>query len=68
MANLRKKNDELTKNNFHNDRKIKRMSFVGNRKNFLIGIKDNNDQIKMAELLKEKSDLQEINENMLNML
>ena len=68
MANLRKRNDELTKNNFHNDRKIKRMSFVGNRKNFLIGIKDNNDQIKMAELLKEKSDLQEINENMLNML
>jgi len=68
VANLKKKNDELTKDNIHNDRKMKRISFVGLRKKFTIGAKDNESKIKMAELLKEKNDLQEINENMLNML
>ena len=68
VINLRKKNDTLTKDNIHNDKKIRRMSFVGTRKQFTIGNKDNCDKIKMAELLKEKNDLQEINEKMLNML
>jgi chromosome segregation ATPase len=68
VATLKKKNDTLTKDNIHNDKKMKRMSFVGTRKKFAIGSQDNCDKIKMAELLKEKNDLQEINEKMLNML
>ena len=68
VLNLRKKNDELKKDNIQNNSKIRRMSFVGNRKNFTLGNTDNEIKIKMAVLLKEKNDLQEINENMLNML
>ena len=68
ICNLRKKNDELKKDNIQNNTTIKRMSFVGNRKNFTLGLNDNTYKIKMAEILKEKNDLQEMNENMLNML
>ena len=68
ICNLRKKNDELKKDNIQNNTTIKRMSFVGNRKNFSLGLNDNTCKIKMAEILKEKNDLQEMNENMLNML
>jgi len=67
VNNLREKNDELTKNNIENDTKLKTMSYVGTRKKFILGNNDNNN-IEFAELLKEKNDLQEINENMLNML
>ena len=67
VINLRKKNDELKKDNIHYKTKLRKMCFVGNRKNFTLGDKDNTN-IKMAEVLKEKNDLQEINENMLNML
>ena len=45
------------------------MSFVGIRRKFTFGSGNKGvDSVKLAELLKEKSDLQEINEKMLNML
>lgn len=68
VANLRKKNDELRKDNIQNNSKLQKMSHVGIRKNFTLGGKDNSNSVKMAEIIKEKNDLQEINENMLNML
>lgn len=68
ISNLKEKNDTLKKDNIKNDTKLRRMSFVGIRKKFTFGTKGGADQIKMAELLREKSDLQEINEKMLNML
>ena len=45
------------------------MSFVGIKRKFTFGSGNKGvDSVKLAELLKEKSDLQEINEKMLNML
>jgi hypothetical protein len=67
LMELRNKNNELKKNNIHNDSKIKRMSTVGVRRKFNFGGKGD-DKIKMAQLIKEKNDLQEINEKMLSML
>ena len=68
VENLREKNDELRKNNIQNNSKLQKISHVGIRKNFTLGGKDNLNSVKMAEIIKEKDDLQEINENMLNML
>lgn len=68
ISNLREKNDTLKKDNIKNDTKLRRMSYVGIRKKFTFGSKGGVDQVKMAEILREKSDLQEINEKMLNML
>ena len=68
IENLRKKNDELRKDNIQNNSKLQKISHVGIRKNFTLGGKDNLNSVKMAEIMKEKDDLQEINENMLNML
>ena len=68
ISNLKDKNDTLKKDNIKNDTKLRRMSFVGIRKKFTFSTKGGADQVKMAELLREKSDLQEINEKMLNML
>lgn len=68
ISNLKDKNDTLKKDNIKNDTKLRRMSFVGIRKKFTFSSKGGADQVKMAELLREKSDLQEINEKMLNML
>ena len=36
---LQKRNNELTKDNIRNDTKLKRVSFVGTRKNFFLKIK-----------------------------
>ena len=63
---LQKRNNELTKDNIRNDTKLKRVSFVGTRKNFFFENKKNN--FEMTELIKEKNDLQEINEKMLDIL
>ena len=68
VENLRTKNEELRKNNIQNNSKLQKISHVGIRKNFTLGGKDNLNSVKMAEIMKEKDDLQEINENMLNML
>ena len=65
-AHLQKRNNELTKENIRSDTKLKRVSFVGTRKNFFFENKKNNFQ--MTELIKEKNDLQEINEKMLDIL
>ena len=69
VVNLRKKNDMLTRDNIENDSKIQRMSFVGTRRKFNLGFSgEKNNSIEIAEIIKEKNDLQEINEKMLNML
>ena len=69
IINLRLKNDELTRSNIQNDSKMRKMSFVGIKRKFTFGSGNKGvDSVKLAELLKEKSDLQEINEKMLNML
>ena len=68
LIDLKDKNEELTKNNIQNKSIMKRMSFVGIRRNFSFSNKTLDDNIKYAALLKEKNDLQEINEKMLNML
>ena len=69
IINLRLKNDELTRSNIQNDSKMRKMSFVGIRRKFTFGSGNKGvDSVKLAELLKEKGDLQEINEKMLNML
>ena len=67
VIDLKEKNKELTKNNIHNDSKLKKMAYVGLRRKYTMGIKEDK-EMQITELLKEKSDLQEINENMLNML
>ena len=68
IINLKKKNDILTKENIENDSKMKRMSFIGTRRHFCFGSPIEKNNIEFAELIKEKNDLQEINEKMLNML
>ena len=68
IINLRKKNEILTKDNIQNDSKIQRMSFVGSRRKFAFGLGGENNKNEISELIKEKNDLQEINEKMLNML
>ena len=68
IINLRKKNDILMKDNIENDSKMKRMSFIGTRRKFIFGSPGEKSKIEIAELIKEKNDLQEINEKMLNML
>ena len=68
IINLRKKNDSLIKDNIENDSKMKRMSFVGTRRKFIFGSPGEKSKLEIAELIKEKNDLQEINEKMLNML
>ena len=66
IINLKQKNNELIRNNLHNDTKMKQISFIGKRK-FTGVIKEDKD-MQITELLKEKSDLQELNEKMLEML
>ena len=67
LMDLKTKNDELKKNNIHNDSKIKKMATVGLRRKFNYGGKGD-DKIKIAEIIKEKNDLQQINEKMIAML
>ena len=68
IIDLREKNDTLKKANIQNSTRLRKMSFVGVKRKFTFGAKGGEDQMKMAELAKEKSDLQGINEKMLNML
>ena len=68
IIDLKTKNDSLKKDNIETDSKLRRMSFIGNRKNFNLAGNTTQDSIKIANLIKEKNDLQEINEKMLNML
>lgn len=68
IIDLREKNDTLKKANIQNSTRLRKMSFVGVRRKFTFGTKGGEDKMKMAELAKEKSDLQGINEKMLNML
>ena len=68
ISKLRKKNEILTKDNIQNDSKIQRMSFVSSRRKLTFGLGVDNNKNEIAELIKEKNDLQEINEKMLNML
>ena len=68
ILDLKSKNDELKKDNIQTDSKLKRMSFIGVRKKFSIVGDSTQDSVKIANLIKEKNDLQEINEKMLDML
>ena len=68
ILKLKSKNDELKKDNIQTDSKLKRMSFIGVRKKFSMVGDTSQDSVKIANLIKEKNDLQEINEKMLNML
>ena len=68
IIDLREKNDTLKKANIQNSTRLRKMSFVGVKRKFTFGAKGGEDQMKMAELAREKSDLQGINEKMLNML
>ena len=63
IINLRKKN-EYFENNF----KLKRFSCIGTRRKIFIGLNGENNNIEISKLIKEKNDLQEMNEKMLNML
>ena len=68
---LRSKNEGLTKNNIENNSVMTRMSLVGLRRKFTSQGTFNqvqNDSVKLAEIIKEKDDLQEINEKMLDLL
>ena len=71
VFNLKKKNESLKKNNAESNSKMRRISFVGTRHKLTFGLSAKNlkmDNLEMAGFMKEKSDLQEINEKMLNIL
>ena len=66
---LKLKNEDLTKNNIEKNSVMAKMSSVGLRRKFtLSGTKVQNDTIKLAKIIKEKDDLQEMNEKMLDLL
>ena len=68
---LKTKNENLTKNNVSKSALLMKMSLVGMRRGFASQSSFNqaqNDSIKLAEIIKEKDDLQEINEKMLDLL
>ena len=68
---LKTKNEELKKSIIENDSTMKKMGHVGMHRKFsTFGTlkKLENDSVKIAELIKEKNDLQEINEKMLDLL
>ena len=65
------KNEGLTKNNVRNSSILTRMSMVGLRKKFTSKNTVQNAEdysVKLAEIVKEKDDLQEMNEKMLDLL
>ena len=64
---LKQKNDELLKDNIEKNSKLKKISYVGLKKKFTVGIKDDKN-VQLAEIVKEKDNLQEINEQLLNMI
>ena len=68
---LRSKNENLTKNNIEKSSAMNRMSLVGLRKKFTLSStfkKVQNDVVKIAEIVKEKDDLQDMNEKMIDLL
>ena len=67
---LKEKNNDLKKNKIENDTIMRKLTSVGNRRKISIHSSSGNIQndLKMAELIKEKDDLQEINEKMLDLL
>ena len=68
---LRLKNEGLTKNNIENNSMMTRMSLVGLRRKFTSQgtfKQAQTDSVKLAEIIKEKDDLQEMNEKMLDLL
>ena len=68
---LLSKNEGLTKDNIQNNSVLTRMSLVGQRKKFTTTNNIQNaqdDSVKLAEIVKEKNDLQEMNEKMLDLL
>ena len=68
---LKAKNDDLKKNNIENNSVMKKMGHVGLRRKFTAQStfkKAQDESVKIAEIIKEKDDLQEINEKMLDLL
>ena len=69
---LHSKNQGLTKNNNLNSSILLRMSLVGPRRKLRASQRNfsnvNDDSIKLAEIMKEKDDLQQMNEKMLDLL
>ena len=68
---LKAKNEDLKKNNIENDSVMKKMGHVGLRRKFTAAgtfKKVQKDSVKIAEIVKEKDDLQEMNEKMLDLL
>ena len=67
---LKAKNEDLKKNQIESDSTMKKMGHVGLRRKFTVQgtFKKEDDSVKIAELIKEKDDLQEINEKMLDLL
>ena len=68
---LKEKNENLIKNNIEKNTIMTKISLVGTRRDFSYHNtlnKIQNDSIMLAEIIKEKDDLQEINEKMLDLL
>jgi len=70
---LLEKNEGLTKNNIMNNNALTKMSLVGKRRKFSsaqgnLNNDEQDDNVKLAEIIKEKDDLQEMNEKMLDLL
>ena len=67
---IKEKNNDLKKSQIENDSIMRKLTKVGNRRKLSIHSSSGNilNDIKMAELIKEKDDLQEINEKMLDLL
>ena len=68
---LRSRNEGLKKNNIENNSTMIRMSLVGLRRKFTSQGDFNqvqNDSVKLAQIIKEKDDLQGMNEKMLDLL
>ena len=69
-SDLKEKINDLKKNKIENDSIMRKLTSVGNRRKIDIRSGSGNIQnnLKMAELIKEKDDLQEMNEKMLDLL
>lgn len=67
IENLKKKNEELMKNNTNSNLKVKALSYVGLKKNVSMVIR-NDKNVQMAEILNERDELKKINENLLSMI
>ena len=68
---LKAKNESLTKNNLEKSSLMMKMSFVGLRRGFATKStlnQNENKSIQLDEIIKEKDDLQQINEKMLDLL